>query len=77
MSTSVSHPPSHFRMTTEIQPQITTPDRIETRLGPRTFADGFGDDAAIQTAYNNLAVQRGARAFLTAMPAASLTAIRK
>ncbi len=72
MSTSVSHPPAHFRMTTEIPPQITTPDRIETRLGPLTFTDGFPDDATVQKDYDNPAFQRGAQAFLTAMPAASL-----
>jgi hypothetical protein len=39
MFISVSHPPAHFRMTTEIPLQITTPDRLETRLGPLTFTD--------------------------------------
>ena len=30
---------------TEIPPQITTPDTLETRLGTLKFNDGFPDDA--------------------------------
>jgi hypothetical protein len=30
-----------MKMTTEIPPQITTPDSVETRLGTLKFFDGF------------------------------------
>jgi hypothetical protein len=62
---------------TEIPPAVGTPDKVETRLGTLTFKDGFPDDATIQKVYDNLDFQRGVQAFLIAMPAASLVAIRK
>jgi hypothetical protein len=65
-----------MKMTTDIPPAITTPDSVETRLGTLKFTDGFPDDATVQKAYDNLDFQRGVQAFLTAMPGASLVAMR-
>ena len=62
---------------TEIPPAITTPDSLETRLGTLKFTDGFPDDATVQKVYDNLDFQRGVQAFLTALPAASLAALRR
>ena len=31
-------------MTTDIPPEITTPDSVETRIGTLKFFHGFGDD---------------------------------
>jgi hypothetical protein len=62
---------------TDIPPAVTIPDSIETRLGSLKFTDGFLDDATVQKVYDNLDFQRGVQAFLTAMPAASLSAMRK
>ncbi len=62
---------------TEIPNAITIPDIVETRLGTLNFKDGFPDDATVQKVYDNLDFQRGVQAFLTAMPAASLVALRK
>jgi hypothetical protein len=62
---------------TEIPPAITIPNSVETRLGTLHFKDGFPDDATVQKIYDNLDFQRAVQAFLTAMPAASLSAIRK
>jgi hypothetical protein len=62
---------------TDIPPAITVPDSVETRLGTLRFTDGFPDDATVQKVYDNLDFQRGVQAFLTAMPAASLAAVRK
>jgi hypothetical protein len=64
-------------MTTDIPPQITTPDAVETRLGTLRFFDGFPDDATVETIYDNLDFQRGVQAFLTAMPGASVYALRE
>src|SRR5262249_58209783 len=58
-------------------PAITVPDRIETRFGTLRFTDSFPDDATVQKVYDNLDFQRGVQALLTAMPAASLSAMRK
>ena len=62
---------------TDIPPAITIPDSVETRLGTLKFKDGFPDDATARKVYDNLDFQHGVQAFLTAMPAASLAAIRK
>ena len=62
---------------TDIPPAITIPDSVDTRLGTLQFRDGFPDDATVQKVYDNLDFQHGVQAFLTAMPAASLAAIRK
>jgi hypothetical protein len=65
------------KYTTDIPQSITTPDSIETRLGTLKFTDGFPDDATVQKVYDNLDFQRGVQAFLTVIPAASLSAMRK
>jgi hypothetical protein len=65
-----------MKMTTDIPPQITTPDTVETRLGTLKFTDGLPDDATVQKVYDNLDFQRGVQAFLAAMPGASLVAMR-
>ena len=62
---------------TDIPPAITIPDSVDTRLGTLKFKDGFPDDATVQKVYDNLDFQHGVQAFLTAMPAASLAAMRK
>jgi len=62
---------------TDIPSAIVTPDNVDTRLGTLKFKDGFPDDATVQKVYDNLDFQRGVQAFLTAMPAASLVAMRK
>ena len=64
------------KMATDIPAGITTPDAVETRLGTLRFFDGFPDDATVQTVYDNLDFQRAVQAFLTALPAASLFALR-
>jgi hypothetical protein len=65
------------RYRTDVPQEITVAERIETRLGSLTFRDGFPDDATVQKVYDNLDFQRGVQAVLTAMPAASLSAMRK
>jgi len=66
-----------LKMTPDIPAQITTPDSVETRLGTLRFFDGFPDDATVEAIYDNLDFQRGVQAFLTAMPGASVYALRE
>src|SRR5471032_2006744 len=68
--------PPKMKMTTDIPPEITTPDSIETRLGTLKLFDGFPDDATTQKVYDNLDFQRGVQVFLNAMPGAAVTAFR-
>jgi hypothetical protein len=75
-TTSQTQAPQKMKMTTDIPPEITTPDSIETRLGTLTLFDGFPDDATTKKVYDNLDFQRGVEAFLNAMPGAAVTAFR-
>ncbi len=52
-----------MKMTTDISPQITTPDSVETRLGTLKFFDGFPDDATVEKVYDNLDFSRGVQAY--------------
>lgn len=59
------------KMATEIPPEITTPDRVETRLGTLNFFDGVPDKATCETVYDNLDFMRAVEVFLNTMAAAS------
>jgi hypothetical protein len=61
---------------TEIPPEITTPDTLETSIGTLRFFDGFPDAATTQKVYDNLDLIRGVEAFLNGMPAAAFVALR-
>ncbi|MCC8958353.1 DUF1254 domain-containing protein [Bradyrhizobium sp. Pear77] len=76
-TTALAQTHARPKFATDIPPSVTTPDTIETRLGTLKYTDGFPDDATVQKVYDNLDFQRATQAFLTAMPAASLVAIRK
>jgi hypothetical protein len=65
-----------MKMTTDIPEGITTPARVETRIGTLSYFDGYPDDATTQKVYDNLDFMRGVEAFLNAMPGASAEAIR-
>src|SRR5512135_2996906 len=67
---------TQYKMTTDIPAGIITPDRVETRLGTLRFFDGLPDEATVQAVYDNLDFQRAVQAFLAALPAAWLHAVR-
>jgi hypothetical protein len=58
----------------KVPPYITTPDTVDTRIGPLKFFDGLPDPATVQKVYDNLDFVRGVEAFLSGIPAASLYA---
>jgi hypothetical protein len=66
-----------MKMTTAIPPEIKTPDKVDTRLGTLEFFDGAPSAATVQKMYDNLDFERGVEAFLTAMPGASVFALRQ
>jgi hypothetical protein len=74
-TTASAQTASKMKMTTDIPPDITTPDTVETRIGTLKFADGFPDDATTQKLYDNLDFMRGVEAFLNAMPGASVESL--
>jgi hypothetical protein len=67
----------HMKMTTDIPSSLVTPNTVETRIGTLKFTDGFPDDATAAKVYDNLDFQRGVQAYLTALPAVSIEALRK
>jgi hypothetical protein len=51
--------PAKPKMSTDIPPEITTPDTVETRLGTLKFFDGLPDKDTVQKVYDNLDFMRG------------------
>src|SRR5271169_2436732 len=56
---------------------ITTPDKLETRLGTLEFKDGAPSKETVQKAYDNLDFMYGVEAFVNALQGASTSAIWK
>lgn len=56
---------------------ITTPDRVESRLGTLEFDDGAPSPATAALLYDHLDFIHGVQAFINAYPGASLTAMRE
>ena len=74
--TVVTKRPARLKMATRIPPEITTPDKIETRIGTLEFVDGFPTERTVRLVYDNLDFMRGVEVFLNTMPGASLYAMR-
>ncbi len=68
--------PPKMKMTTDIPESITTPDRVETRIGTLEFFDGMPDEDTVEMCYDNLDFLRGVEAFLNGIPATSIEGIR-
>jgi hypothetical protein len=56
---------------------ISTPDRVESRLGRLEFDDGAPSEATATLLYDHLDFVRGVEAFIGAFPGASVEAIRQ
>jgi hypothetical protein len=54
---------------------VTTPDKVETRIGTLRFKDGLPDAETVTKVFDNLDFARGLQAFMTGMPAASVQAL--
>src|SRR5215510_3931155 len=52
------------KYTTQIPPEITVPETVDTRLGTLRFFDGLPDEATVQKVYDNLDFQRAVSVFL-------------
>jgi len=64
-------------MATEIPASITTPNKVETRIGTLEFFDGIPTEKTADLLYDNLMFMRGVEAFLNGIPGASLLALRQ
>jgi hypothetical protein len=63
-----------MKMTTPIPESITTPAKIESRLGTLEFPQGFPTDSTADKLYDNLDFMHGVEAFLYALPGGSVHA---
>jgi hypothetical protein len=61
----------------EIPPAITTPDRVETRIGTLEYRDGAPTPATIEKAKDEVLYARGIDVFMNAFSGASAYAIRE
>jgi hypothetical protein len=60
-----------------IPAEITTPDRVETRIGALEFKDGVPSKTTIEKAYDNLDFTYAFRAFMDNLRGVSIHALRK
>ena len=65
------------RMKTELPSSFVLPDRIPTRLGTLVLVDGVPTEQTAELLHGHLDFMRAVEAFLTALPGASLVAMRK
>ena len=61
----------------DVLKRVSTPDRVESRLGGLEFTDGAPSAKTVETLYDHLDFVHALNAFLTAFPAASTQAIRE
>src|SRR3954447_20020925 len=60
-----------------IPPSITTPDKVETRIGTLDFKDGAPSTATVDKVYDDLDFAHAQRAFADTFQGVSIHAIRK
>jgi hypothetical protein len=61
----------------DIPPQITTPDKVETRIGTLDFKDGLPSKATLDKVYDNLDFTDSYRAFMDNLRGVSIHTLRK
>jgi hypothetical protein len=61
----------------DVQAAISTPDRVESRIGTLEFTDGAPTAKTVEALYDHLDFVHALNAFLTAFPAASTQALRQ
>src|SRR4029453_10644921 len=60
-----------------IPPSITTPDRVETRIGPLDFKEGMPSRETVAKVYDNLDFTHAFNAFVNTYQGANMAAGRK
>ena len=66
-----------MKMTTEIPPEITAPDSVDTSIGTLKFFDGVPDEATVKSVYDYLDRSRAVQVFLNSIPAMSMYSLRE
>jgi hypothetical protein len=65
------------KMATEIPASITTPDRVETRLGTLEFTDGMPSRETLDTVYDHLDFMHAVEAFVNSIQGVSMHAMHR
>jgi hypothetical protein len=60
-----------------IPPSISTPDKVETQIGPLEFKDGAPSKATLDKVYDHLDFSHAFRAFVDTYQGVSIQALRK
>ena len=60
-----------------IPPSITTPDRVESRIGKLEFRDGAPSQATLDKVYDNVDFTHAYEAFVNTMQGVNAAALRK
>jgi hypothetical protein len=66
-----------YRMTTNIPPEITTPDSVDTSIGALNFFDGVPDEATVSAVYDYVDRARAVQSFINMIPAVSMYHLRQ
>ena len=66
-----------FAQTTAIPPSISTPDKVESRIGALEYKDGAPSKETVAKVYDYLDLMHGVEAFVNAYQGASVAAIFK
>jgi hypothetical protein len=67
-------PPLHAA---QLSPSITTPDKVETRIGTLEYKDGAPSKETVAKVYDHLDLMHGVEAFVNAYQGASVAALFK
>ena len=70
-------PPGSGQVSPETLKSISTPNRVETQIGPLEFKDGAPSAATIQKVNDSLVYVRGVDAFMNSFSGASAHAVRE
>jgi len=66
-----------YEMTTDIPPEITTPDVVKTSIGTLNFFDGVPNKETIDTVYDYMDRARAVQAYVSTVPGVSQFAMRR
>jgi hypothetical protein len=69
--------PAYAQTSPAIPPAITTPDKVETRIGTLDFKDGMPSKQTIDKVYDNLDYTHAFEAFVNTMQGVSIHALHK
>jgi hypothetical protein len=61
----------------DIPPELTTPDKVESRIGPLEFKDGAPNKATLEKVYDQVDFTHAYNAFVNTMQGVSIHALRK